>query len=40
VFETVVVRKICGSKRDKVRGDWRELYSVELHDLYSSSNIE
>jgi hypothetical protein len=23
VFETVVVRKVCGSKRDKVRGDWR-----------------
>jgi len=35
----MVVRKICGSKRGKVRGDWRELYNVELSDLYSSINI-
>jgi hypothetical protein len=34
-----MVRKICGSKKDKLRGDWRELYNVELHDLYSSPNI-
>jgi len=39
VFETMVVRKIYGHKRDKVRGDWRELYNVELCNLYSSLNI-
>ena len=34
-----MVRKICGPKRDDVRGNWRELYNVELRDLYSSLNI-
>jgi len=39
VFETMVVRKICGHERDKVRGDWRDLYNVELRDRNSSLNI-
>jgi hypothetical protein len=34
-----VLRRIFGSKRDKVTGDWRKLYTEELHNLYSSLNI-
>ena len=34
-----VLRKISGHKRNKVAGDWRRLHDDELHDLYSSSNI-
>jgi hypothetical protein len=30
VFENRVVRRIFGSKRVKVRGEWRELYGAEL----------
>jgi hypothetical protein len=26
--------------RDEVTGEWRKLHNEELHDLYSSSNIE
>jgi hypothetical protein len=33
VFENKVPRKVFGCKREKVTGDWRRLYSVELHDL-------
>jgi len=35
VYENRVLRRIFGSKRDKVTGEWRKL----LNDLYSSSNI-
>jgi hypothetical protein len=31
--------RICGLKRDKVTGEWRDLHNEELHDLYSSPNI-
>jgi len=34
-----VLRRIFGHKRDKVAGEWRELYNEELNDLYCSSNI-
>jgi hypothetical protein len=34
-----VLRRIFGSKRDRVTGDWRKLHNVELHNLYSSPNI-
>jgi hypothetical protein len=40
VFENTVLRKIFGSKRDEVTGEWRKLYNEELHDLYSSPTIE
>jgi hypothetical protein len=33
------VLSICGPKRDELTEDWRKLHSVELNDMYSSSNI-
>jgi len=35
VFENRVLRRLCGSKRDKVTGEWRKLHNEELRDLYS-----
>jgi hypothetical protein len=34
-----VLRKIFGSKRDELRGEWRKLHNEELNCLYSSLNI-
>ncbi|KAJ4443774.1 hypothetical protein ANN_05552 [Periplaneta americana] len=39
VFENKVLRKIFGSKRDEVTGEWRKLHNTELHALYSSPDI-
>jgi hypothetical protein len=39
VFENRVLRRIFGPKRDEVTGDWRKLQNEELHNLYSSPNI-
>jgi hypothetical protein len=39
VFENRMLRKIFGSKRDEVKGDWRKQYNEELRSLYSSPNI-
>jgi hypothetical protein len=39
VFENRVLRRIFGSKRDEVTGEWRKLHNEELRDLYSSSSI-
>jgi hypothetical protein len=39
VFENRVLRRIFGSRRDEVTGDWRKLHNEELHNLYSSPNI-
>jgi hypothetical protein len=39
VFENRVLRRIFGSKRDVVTGEWRKLHSKELHNLYSSPDI-
>jgi sorting nexin-29 len=36
VFENRMLRRIFGSKRDEVTGEWRKLYNEELHNLYSS----
>jgi len=38
VFEDMVLRKIFGSKRDDVTGEWRKLHNEELNDLYCSPN--
>jgi hypothetical protein len=34
-----LVKKICGSKRDEVTGNWRKQHNEELHSLYSSPSI-
>jgi len=39
VFENRVLRRIFGTKRDEIAGEWRKLHSEELNDLYCSSNI-
>jgi hypothetical protein len=39
VFENMVLRRIFGSKRDEVTGEWRRLHNKELYGLYSSPNI-
>jgi len=39
VFENRVLRRIFGSKRDEVTGEWRKLNNEELNDQYSSPNI-
>ena len=39
VLENRVLRRIFGSKRDEVTGEWRKLHNEELNDLYCSSNI-
>jgi hypothetical protein len=39
VFENRVLRRIFGRKRDEMTGEWRKLYSEELHNLYSSPDI-
>jgi hypothetical protein len=36
VFENRVLRRIFGSKRDEMTGQWRQLHKEELHDLYFS----
>jgi hypothetical protein len=39
VFESRVLRRISGPKRDEVTGEWRRLHNGELHNLYSSPDI-
>jgi hypothetical protein len=39
VFESRVLRRIFGPKRDEVTGEWRKLHNEELHNLYSSPDI-
>ena len=38
MFENRVLRRIFGTKRDEVIGEWRKLPYVEHYDLYSSPN--
>ena len=38
VFEKKVLRKIFGTKRDEITGEWRKLHNAEQHALYSSTN--
>ena len=33
-LENRVLRRIFGSKRDEVTGEWRKLHSEELNDLH------
>jgi hypothetical protein len=39
VFESRVLRRIFGPKRDEVTGEWRKLHNEELNGLYSLPNI-
>jgi hypothetical protein len=39
VFESRVLRRIFGPKRDEVTGEWRKLHNEGLHDLYSSPSM-
>ena len=39
VFESRVLRRISGPKRDEVTGQWRRLHNKELYALYSSPDI-
>jgi hypothetical protein len=39
VLENRVLRRIFGSKRDKVIGGWRKLHNEELHNLYFCPSI-
>jgi len=34
-----MLRKIFGSKRGEVTGEWKKLSNTEHHDFYFSSNI-
>jgi hypothetical protein len=36
VFQIRVLRRIFGSKRDEVTGEWRKLHNEELNVLYPS----
>jgi len=38
-FKNRVLRKIFGPKSQDITGDWRQLHSEELHNLYSMTNI-
>jgi hypothetical protein len=39
VFENRVLRRIFGSKEDKVTGRWRKLHNEERSDLFSSPSV-
>jgi hypothetical protein len=39
VFENRALRRIFGPKRDEITGEWRNVQSGELHNLYSSPDI-
>jgi len=39
VCENRVLRRVFGSKREQVTGEWRKLHNEELRDLYSLPNI-
>jgi hypothetical protein len=39
VFENRVLRRVFGTKRNEVTGEWRKLHKEELNVLYSLPNI-
>jgi hypothetical protein len=34
VFENRALRRVFGSKRDEVTGEWKKLHNKELNDIY------
>jgi hypothetical protein len=39
-FENSLLRRIFGPTGEEVMGDWKILHNEQLHNLYSSANIE
>jgi hypothetical protein len=39
VFESRVLRRMFGPKRDEVTGDWRKLHNEELRNFFLSTDI-
>jgi hypothetical protein len=39
VFESRMLRRIFGPKRDEIVGGWRKLLNEKLHHVYSSTDI-
>jgi hypothetical protein len=39
-FKNRVLWRIFGPNREEVTGGWRKMHNEELHNLYSSRNIE
>jgi hypothetical protein len=39
MFENRMLRRIFGSRTDRVMGEWTKLHNEELNDLYFSPNI-
>jgi hypothetical protein len=39
VFESRLLRRVFGPKRDEVTREWRKLHNEEVDDLYSSLYI-
>jgi len=39
VYENRVLRRVFGTKRDEVTGEWRKLHNEEFSDLYTLPNI-
>jgi hypothetical protein len=39
VFDSRLLTKIFGPKRNEVMGGWRQLHNEELYDLYSAPSI-
>jgi len=40
VFKIQRLRKISGTKRDKIKAGWIKQHKEKLHDLYCSPNIK
>jgi hypothetical protein len=39
VFDSRVLRRVFGPKKEKVAGGWKRLHNEEFHNLYTSPNI-